>query len=51
MLVSRLTRAEIPAIAKTVIDLVIANRLPIRLCQESDFSDAVDSNGKLRVGS
>jgi hypothetical protein len=43
--------SEIPAIAKTVIALVIENKLAIRLCQESDFSDAVDSNGKLRMGS
>lgn len=43
--------SEAPAIIKTVLDLVIQNRLPIRLCQESDFSDAIDANGKLRVES
>ena len=44
------TDSEAPAATiKSILDLVAQNRLPIRLCQESDFSDAVDSNGKLRV--
>lgn len=40
---------EPPAIAKSVIDLVIKNHLPIRLCMYDDFSDAVDADGKLRI--
>jgi len=36
-------------VAKDVINLVIQNRLPIRVCRNSDFSDAVLPNGKLRL--
>ena len=41
--------SELPEIAKIVINLVASNRLPIRLCTNKDFSDAIDSNGKLRI--
>jgi hypothetical protein len=41
--------AEPPSIARTVINLVVENRLTIRMCKNMDFSDAVDSNGKLRI--
>ena len=32
-----------------VMNLVIENRLPIRICRSSDFSDAILPNGKLRL--
>jgi hypothetical protein len=35
--------------ANKVIDLVIQNRLPIRLCKNKDFSDAFGPDGKLLV--
>ena len=38
-----------PDVVKTVIDLVIGNRLPIQICQKTDFSDAVAPDGKLRI--
>lgn len=37
-------------IAKEVTDLVIQNRLPIQMCRNRDCSDALESNGKLRIG-
>lgn len=40
---------EVPAIAEQIMQLVINNRLPIRLCEQADFSDAIDEDGKLRV--
>ncbi|MGC1376629.1 MAG: hypothetical protein WA821_10405 [Anaerolineales bacterium] len=41
--------SEPPAIAKTIISLVIENRLPIRMCKNSDFAEAIEPNGKLRM--
>ena len=38
-----------PAAAERVIKLVIDHRLPIRLCERADFSDAIDEGGRLRV--
>lgn len=43
------SESEPPTIVQTVINLVMENRLPIRLCRNDDFSDALDSNGKLRI--
>jgi hypothetical protein len=40
---------KVPAVAEQIMRLVIDNRLPIRLCEQADFSDAIDENGKLRV--
>jgi hypothetical protein len=40
-----------PAAAEQVIRLIMENRLPIRLCDMADFSDAIDENGKLRLSS
>jgi len=40
---------EVPAVAEQIMKLVVENRLPIRLCEQADFSDAIDENGKLRV--
>jgi hypothetical protein len=34
-------------IANKVMDLVVQNRLPIRLCMNKDFSDAIGPDGKL----
>lgn len=36
-------------IANKVMDLVVQNRLPIRLCMNKDFSDAIGPDGKLLV--
>ena len=44
--------AEAPMeIVKAVLGAVMQNRLSIKLCDESGFSDAIDSSGKLRVES
>ena len=40
---------EPPAITKEVLNLVANNRLPIKLCTNGDFSDAVETSGKLRI--
>jgi hypothetical protein len=37
-------------IANKVMDLVVHNQLPIRLCMNKDFSDAFGPDGKLLVG-
>jgi hypothetical protein len=42
--------AEPPPIALEVIKLVVENKLPVRLCQTKDCSDALDANGKVRMG-
>jgi hypothetical protein len=36
--------------AVKVLNLVIQNKLPVRLCMTMDCSDAIDANGKLIVG-
>jgi biopolymer transport protein ExbD len=36
-------------IFKQVLDIVIKNKLPVRLCVNSDCSDALTSDGKLRM--
>jgi hypothetical protein len=41
---------EVPKVAEDIIRSVIDNRLPIRLCEQADFSDAIDEDGKLRIG-
>jgi len=41
--------SEPPAIAKAIINLVIENRLPIRMCKNSDFAEAIEPDGKLRM--
>ena len=33
-----------------VIELAVQNRLPIRLCKNRDFSDAISPDGKLKTG-
>ncbi len=38
--------AEPPPIALEVMKLVVKNKLPVRLCQTKDCSDALDANGK-----
>ena len=40
---------EFPALAKQIMQIVISQRLPIRLCERADFSDILDENGKLRL--
>jgi len=42
--------AEPPPIALEVIKLVVENKLPVRLCQTKDCSDALDANGKVIMG-
>jgi biopolymer transport protein ExbD len=36
--------------AMEVIKLVVENKLPVRLCKTNDCSDALDANGKVKVG-
>ena len=36
--------------AMEVIKLVIENKLPVRLCKTNDCSDALDANGKVKMG-
>jgi biopolymer transport protein ExbD len=36
-------------IFKNVLDIVIKNKLPVRLCVNSDCSDALTADGKLRI--
>jgi hypothetical protein len=33
-----------------VMEIVVQNHLPVRLCVRKDFSDALEANGKLRIG-
>lgn len=40
---------EPPSIFKNVLDIVIKNKLPVRLCVNSDCSDALTADGKLRI--
>src|SRR2546427_678434 len=41
---------EPPESGMKVIELAVQNRLPIRLCKNRDFSDAVSADGKLKTG-
>jgi hypothetical protein len=36
-------------VAKSVIDLFVQRKLPIRLCRSRDFSDAIGPDGKLKM--
>jgi hypothetical protein len=40
---------EAPTVAEDIMRIIADNRLPVRLCKETDFSDAINENGKLRL--